>query len=156
MRKNNESDVRDARSGKSWLYSEVVKEHFFNPRNLMKPGEEKKFRASGEGIVGSQACGDEMKVWIKVKHGRIVECKWRTYGCASAIAATSMMSVMVTENGGMTIAKALKLTPKQIMDRLMGLPTRKIHCSVLGDQALKSAIADFKLKAQNEKRKIKD
>jgi len=146
MKKKNESDVRDPRTGQSWLYSEVVKDHFFNPRNLLKPGEEKKEKWDGIGIVGSPACGDEMKVWIKVEGGKIIECKWRTYGCASAIAATSMMSVMVTEKGGMAIDEALKLTPKQIMDRLLGLPTRKIHCSVLGDQALKSAIADFKSK----------
>ncbi|NCO61941.1 iron-sulfur cluster assembly scaffold protein, partial [Candidatus Kaiserbacteria bacterium] len=96
-------------------------------------------------IVGSPACGDVMAVWIKIdsKTEKITECKWRTFGCASAIASTSMMSIMATENGGMTLKQAKRLTPEAIIDRLGGLPDRKYHCSVLGHLALREAIVDY-------------
>ncbi len=136
------------KQGNTWLYSDIVKDHFFNPKNLMPQGEEEKFQADGMGRVGSPACGDEMVVWIKVKNNKIVDCKWQTFGCGSAIASTSMMSEMVLENGGMKITDALKLTPKDILDRLGGLPPNKIHCSVLGDQALEKAIEDYTRKTQ--------
>ncbi len=127
----------------SWLYSDVVKDHFFNPRNILV--NEKEYEADGIGIVGSPACGDMMVVWIKLdeKKEKIKECKWRTFGCASAIASTSMMSVMSTENGGMLIKHAKRLTPEAIINRLGGLPDQKYHCSVLGHQALREAIEDF-------------
>jgi len=73
----------------------------------------------------------------------IKECRWRTFGCASAIASTSMMSLMATENGGMEIGKAKRMTPEGIIERLGGLPDRKYHCSVLGHQALREAIEDY-------------
>jgi len=94
------------------------------------------------GIVGSPACGDVMRVWLKIdpQTEKIKECKWRTFGCASAIATTSMLSVMVTENDGMKLEQALKIKPQDIMKRLGGLPDRKIHCSVLGDKALRAAV----------------
>jgi NifU-like protein involved in Fe-S cluster formation/bacterioferritin-associated ferredoxin len=87
-------------------------------------------------------CGDVMRVWLKIdpKKDKITEFKWRTFGCASAIASTSMLSLMATEKGGMKIEKALKIKPQDIMKRLGGLPDRKIHCSVLGDKALRAAI----------------
>ena len=132
------------KQGNTWLYSDIVKEHFFNPKNLMPQGEEDKFQADGMGRVGSPACGDEMVVWIKVKDNKIVDCKWQTFGCGSAIASTSMMSEMVLENDGMTIEDALKITPQDILKRLGGLPPNKIHCSVLGDQALEKAIEDYR------------
>ncbi|MEK7613158.1 MAG: iron-sulfur cluster assembly scaffold protein [Patescibacteria group bacterium] len=126
-----------------WLYSETVRDHFFNPRNLLI--DDSTYEADGLGIVGSPACGDMMAVWIKVhkETKRIAECKWRTFGCASAIASTSMMSVMATEDGGLTLAQAKRLTPEAIIDRLGGLPDRKYHCSVLGHHALREAVADF-------------
>ena len=127
----------------TWVYSEVVKDHFFKPRNILL--DEKDYVADGIGVVGSPACGDVMALWIKVDPARkrITECKWRTFGCASAIASTSMMSVMVTENGGMTLPKAKRLTPEAIIERLDGLPDRKYHCSVLGHLALREAIKDY-------------
>ncbi len=130
-------DVQD------WLYSDIVKDHFFNPRNILL--DETNYVADGVGVVGSPACGDMMAVWIKVdpKTKRIAECKWRTFGCASAIASTSMMSVMATENGGMTLARAKRLSPEEIIERLSGLPNRKYHCSVLGQNALREAIEDY-------------
>jgi NifU-like protein involved in Fe-S cluster formation len=86
-----------------------------------------------------------MVVWIKVAKGeeRITECKWRTFGCASAIASTSMMSVIATEAGGLPLKHAKRLTPETIIDRLGGLPDQKYHCSVLGHQALREAILDY-------------
>lgn len=142
---NDSSDVRGP-SGKSWMYSDTVKDHFFNPRNLLENTEGVDTSVfNGFGQVGSPACGDMMKLWVKVDPAsdRIVDCKWQTFGCASAIASTSMMSVMVVENEGMTTEAALELTPQMIMERLDGLPNRKIHCSVLGDKALSKAINDY-------------
>ncbi|OGN09382.1 MAG: hypothetical protein A3C61_00780 [Candidatus Yanofskybacteria bacterium RIFCSPHIGHO2_02_FULL_39_10] len=90
-------------------------------------------------------CGDVMRVWLKIdpKGDKITDFKWRTFGCASAIAATSMLSVMVTERGGMKIDKALQIKPQHITARLGGLPNRKIHCSVLGDKALRTAVNNW-------------
>lgn len=134
----------------SWLYSEVVRDHFFNPRNLLI--DEAGYEADGIGIVGSPACGDMMAVWIKVdaETTRIIECKWRTFGCASAIASTSMMSEMATENGGMTLKRAKRMTPEAIIERLGGLPSRKYHCSVLGHQALREAVEDYEKSHANQ------
>ena len=128
---------------KDWLYSDIVKDHFLKPRNILL--DEANYVADGVGVVGSPACGDMMVVWIKIDSDKktISECKWRTFGCASAIASTSMMSEMVLENGGMDIAKAKHITPEAIIDRLGGLPDRKYHCSVLSHLALRDAIKDY-------------
>ncbi len=148
-------DIVNKFTGGSWAYSRVVRDHFFNPRNLLlvKPGRGK---FDAEGIVGSPACGDVMRVWLKIdqKTDCIKEFKWRTFGCASAIAATSMLSVMITEKGGMKIEKALKIKPQDIMKRLGGLPDRKIHCSVLGDKALRAAVNNWFKKTGQYKRII--
>jgi Fe-S cluster assembly protein NifU len=127
--------------GVEWAYTEVVKDHFFNPRNIMTQSEEE-FAADGVGEVGSISCGDLMKLWIKVdrENDTISDCKWKTFGCASAIGSTSMLSTMVI---GMKVDEALKLTPEDIMEKLGGLPARKVHCSVLGDKALRSAVEDY-------------
>lgn len=121
-----------------WVYTDTVKEHFMNPRNLWQDGED--FDANGVGEVGSLACGDQMRVGIKVVDGKIEDLRWLTYGCASAIASTSMMSEMAI---GMTLEEAYHLTPTMIMDKLGGLPEHKFHCSVLGDKALRAAIDDY-------------
>jgi len=143
-------DVIDVRKGEeSWLYSKIVKDHFFNPRNVLL--DERNYQYDGKGIAGNPLCGDMMALWIKVdpKTQKTKDCKWRTYGCASAIAATSMLSVMVTEKGGMPLKKALNLKAQQIIERLGGLPELKFHCSVLGLSALKEAINDY-LKKQGK------
>ncbi len=139
-----EAKIRDGQGG-SWLYSDIVKDHFFNPRNILFAGEEDEYGADASGRVGSPACGDEMVLWLKIDKDteKITDCKWQTFGCGSAIASTSMLSVMLTEDGGMTLDQALKIKPQDIMKRLGGLPNRKIHCSVLGDKALQSAINDW-------------
>jgi len=132
-----------AADGEGWTYSEMVKDHFFSPRNILF--DETDYDADGMGTVGSPECGDVMVVWIKVDKDarRIKECKWRTFGCASAIASASMMSVMATENGGMDFNTAQRLKPEQIVERLGGLPDIKYHCSVLGHEALREAVLDY-------------
>jgi NifU-like protein involved in Fe-S cluster formation len=132
-----------------WIYSDLVKKHFFNPRKILKDNEN--FNYNGIGRVGSPACGDEMLFMIKVdpKTNIIKDCRWRTFGCASAISSTSMLSEMILKNKGMTIEEAKKITPRQIIDNLGGLPKQKIHCSVLGDQALRKAIEDYEKKIKD-------
>ncbi|MBU1922353.1 iron-sulfur cluster assembly scaffold protein [Patescibacteria group bacterium] len=143
MPKNHKPDIE--KGGKAWLYSDAVKEHFYNPKNVMTDKLLADYKADGVGEVGSPACGDVMRMWIKVdpKTKKVKDCKWKTFGCASAIAATSVLSVMVMERGGMTIERAKKIKPQDIVARLQGLPSVKIHCSVLGDQALRAAIRDY-------------
>ena len=121
-----------------WVYTDTVKEHFINPRNIWKKDEDWKEDAKGE--VGSLACGDQMIVGIKVSDDKISDIRWLTYGCASAIASTSIMSEMVK---GMTLEQAYNITPQMITDALGGLPEHKFHCSVLGDKALRAAIDDY-------------
>ena len=146
-------DVASCGQGQSWLYTDIVKDHFFSPRNLML--DDTGYEADGVGLVGSPACGDMMLVWIKVDPSgtRIAECKWRTFGCASAIASTSMMSVMASENGGMTLDEARNLKPQHILMRLGGLPERKFHCSVLGQEALHDAIRDYETRGRGKEHK---
>ena len=134
----------------SWLYSDIVKEHFFKPRNVLL--NEKDYQYDGKGVSGNAICGDMMILWIKVdsKTQKIKDCKWRTYGCASAIAATSMLSVMLTEKGGATLKKAANLKPQQIVKKLGGLPAIKFHCTVLGLSALKAAIDDYHKKQSSK------
>lgn len=132
--------------GGFWVYSGAVKEHFFEPQNFLRENED--FSADGIGTCGSYSCGDVMIFLIKVnkKTKKISDCRWRTFGCASAIASTSMLSVMVKEKGGMDLEKARLIKPQQIVARLGGLPDRKFHCSVLGHMALKDAVDDYKKK----------
>lgn len=141
-----QGDVAAGSKKEGWFYTDVVKEHFFSPKNFLD--QETSVDHPYKGMVGSPACGDAMKVWLKIEKDeqgveRITDFKWKTFGCASAIASTSMLSVMVTENGGLSIDEALKLRPQDIMMRLGGLPARKVHCSVLGDKALRAAINDY-------------
>jgi len=146
-------DVISQHSGANWAYSPLVREHFFKPQNLLLDDPETE-RFDCMGIVGSPACGDMMRIWLSVDapRDRISEFKWRTFGCASASATTSMLSVMVTEKGGMSIRKALTILPQDIVRRLGGLPDRKIHCSVLGDKGLRAALNDwFKKTGQFER-----
>ena len=118
----------------------------------------KKAKYDAEGVVGSPACGDVMRVWLNIdpKKGKITAFKWRTFGCASAIASTSAFSEMVTENNGMTIEEALKIKPQRIMERLGGLPNRKIHCSVLADKAFRKAVSDYFRKTGQYRRVLTD
>lgn len=121
-----------------WVYTDIVKDHFMNPRNVWKRDDD--FVADGVGNVGSMACGDQMKIGIKVENGKITQLKWKTYGCASAIASTSMISEMAI---GMSLEEAYNLTAEDINDKLGSLPDHKLHCSVLGDDGLRGAIDDY-------------
>ncbi|RZD30438.1 MAG: iron-sulfur cluster assembly scaffold protein [uncultured DHVE6 group euryarchaeote] len=152
-------DVKAKVDAKSWFYTDEVRDHFFNPKNILKTQKEASdYDAVSDGVgeVGSPACGDMMKIWIKVDSDsdKIKECKWQTFGCASAIASTSIMSEMVVEKGGMTITQALELKPHDIVERLHGLPARKFHCSVLGDKALRAAINNYFFKSDQKDRII--
>ena len=123
-----------------WVYSEKAKEHFTNPKNVLE--DEKTYRDDGKAVVGNIKCGDQMLFVIKVekKNNVITDCKWKTYGCASAIASTSILSEMVK---GMPLDEAYHISPKDIARELGGLPEHKIHCSVLGDKALRAAIDNY-------------
>jgi NifU-like protein involved in Fe-S cluster formation/bacterioferritin-associated ferredoxin len=149
-------DVASGGGDDNWLYSKVVKEHFFHPKNFLAEKEEKTFKHNALGMVGSPACGDMMKMWLWIdpKTEKIKQARWRTFGCASAIASTSMLSHMIVEKGGMSLQKAAELKPQDILERLGGLPTRKIHCSVLGDKALRSAINDYYRRTKQYKKMV--
>ena len=123
-----------------WAYTDVVKEHFMNPKNVLM--DEDSYEEDGKGVTGNVKCGDEMIVVIKVdkEKGIITDCKWKTFGCASAIASTSVLSEMVK---GMKLDDAYNLSAKDINRELGGLPEHKVHCSVLGDKALRMAINDY-------------
>lgn len=123
-----------------WLYTDKVLEHFMHPKNILV--DEDSYEEDGKGITGNIKCGDQMIVVIKVdkEKGIIADCKWKTFGCASAIASTSALSEMVK---GMTLEDAYHVSAKDINKELGGLPEHKIHCSVLGDKALRSAINDY-------------
>ena len=117
------------------LYSEKVMDHFRHPRNV---GEIE--NADGIGEVGNAKCGDIMKVYLKVENDIIVDVKFKTFGCGSAIAASSMATEMIM---GKPISEALTLTNKAVVEALDGLPAHKIHCSVLAEEAVKSAVKDY-------------
>ena len=118
------------------MYSEKVMDHFNNPRNV---GEIE--NASGVGTVGNAKCGDIMKIYLKVSDDGIIEdVKFKTFGCGAAIATSSMATEMVK---GKSLEEALKLTNKAVVEALEGLPPIKVHCSVLAEQAVKSALSDY-------------
>ena len=121
------------------LYSDTVMEHFTNPRNALLE-DEASFGANARGLTGNIKCGDQMLMLLKIKDDVITDVRWKTYGCASAIASTSMLSETIK---GMKIEDAYKIKPEDLVAKLGGLPSFKIHCSVLGDKALRSAIDDY-------------
>lgn len=123
-----------------WVYTETVKDHFLNPRNFLF-GDESKFEYDAVGTVGNPICGDQMKMYIKVKDDKIIDLRWKTYGCASAIASTSALSELAK---GKTLDEALKIDAKMIDDYLGNLPKHKFHCSILGHDALAEAIKNYR------------
>lgn len=116
-------------------YSEKVMEHFVHPHNVGKIED-----ADGIGEVGNAKCGDIMKMYLKIDDGIITDVKFNTYGCASAIATSSMATDLIK---GQPLSEALKLTNKAVVEALDGLPAVKIHCSVLAEQAIKAAVRDY-------------
>ncbi|MDR0904338.1 MAG: Fe-S cluster assembly scaffold protein NifU [Ruminococcus sp.] len=117
------------------LYSDIVMEHFANPRNV---GELE--NADGIGEVGNAKCGDIMKMYLKIDNNVITDAKFKTFGCGAAIATSSMATDMVK---GKPVSEALKLTNKAVVEALGGLPAQKLHCSVLAEQAIRSALSDY-------------
>ena len=116
-------------------YSDLVMDHFANPRNVGEIAD-----ANGIGEIGNPKCGDIMKMYIRVENGVIEDVKFKTFGCGSAIATSSIATEMIM---GKTIEEALQLSNKAVVEALGGLPAHKIHCSVLAEQAIKAAIADY-------------
>lgn len=117
-------------------YSEKVMDHFAHPRNV---GEIE--NADGVGVVGNAKCGDIMKIYLKIdENDMITDCKFKTFGCGAAIATSSMATELIK---GRSIEEALKLTNSAVVEALEGLPPVKVHCSVLAEEAVKSAIADY-------------
>lgn len=124
------------------LYSEKVMDHFMNPRNVGKIDD-----ADGIGEVGNAKCGDIMKIYIKVDNDLISDVKFQTFGCGSAIASSSMATELIK---GKPVGEALELTNKAVVEALEGLPAHKIHCSVLAEEAIKSAIEDYQAKKEKK------
>jgi nitrogen fixation NifU-like protein len=122
-----------------WLYSDTVKEHFMHPRNVLLE-DESWFAPDARGQTGNIKCGDQMLMLLKIENDVITDVRWKTYGCASAIASTSVLSEIIK---GMHIKDAYAIKPEDLVEKLGGLPEYKIHCSVLGDKALRSAIDDY-------------
>ena len=120
------------------MYSEKVMDHFRNPRNVGEIED-----ADGVGEVGNPKCGDIMKMYLKIENGVIVDAKFKTFGCGSAIASSSMATEMIK---GKTIDEAMKVTNKAVAEALDGLPPIKMHCSVLAEQAIKAALLDYSKK----------
>jgi nitrogen fixation NifU-like protein len=124
------------------MYSDKVIEHFQNPRNV---GEIPDY--DGMGKVGSPVCGDMMEVYIKVKDGRLVDVKYKTFGCGAAVASGSMGTEMVK---GKTIEEAMEITDLQVAEALDGLPEEKLHCSNLAADGIRSAIEDYRSRRKTE------
>ena len=116
-------------------YSEKVMEHFRNPRNVGEIPD-----ADGIGNVGNPVCGDVMRMYLKIKDDIIVDAKFKTFGCGAAVATSSMVTEMVK---GKTIGEALRISNKAVAEALGGLPPVKMHCSVLAEEALRSALKDY-------------
>ena len=123
-----------------WVYSDVVKDHFLSPRNFLM-GDETQYPHDAVGVVGNPVCGDQMKMFLQIEDDRIKDIKWKTYGCASAIASTSALSELAK---GKTLDEALQIGPAETAAFLGGLPEHKFHCSVLGHEALAAAIKNYR------------
>ncbi|HBC84581.1 MAG TPA: Fe-S cluster assembly scaffold protein NifU [Clostridiales bacterium] len=130
------------------MYSEKVIDYFYNPRNV---GEIE--NADGIGEVGNKTCGDIMKIYLKIKENIIVDAKFKTFGCGAAIATSSMATELIK---GKHIEDALNITNKVVTDALDGLPTSKLHCSLLAEEGIRAAIIDYYKKVGKDARWLEE
>jgi nitrogen fixation NifU-like protein len=131
----------DSARGPVLFYTEAVIDHFSNPRNV---GELAQGETDGFARIGDPGCGDEMKLWISVREGRIAKIRFKSFGCPGAIATSRMLTVLADEK---TLEKALLIRDDDVVNALGGIPENKKHCSLLGVQALQAAIADYSINA---------
>ncbi len=117
------------------MYNDKVIDHFTNPRNVGELAD-----ANAVGQVGNPTCGDIMKMYLKIEDNIVTDAKFKTFGCGAAIATSSVATILIK---GKTVEEALKLTNKQVVDELGGLPPQKLHCSVLAEEAIRKAISDY-------------
>ncbi len=134
-------------SGPILFYNETVIDHFMNPRNA---GELPESETDGFGLVGDPSCGDQMKLWISVRSGRIENIAFKSFGCPGAIATSSMLTDLAK---GKSIEEARRITDDDVIEALGGIPERKKHCSLLGVLALQAAIKDWESRKAQEKEK---
>lgn len=144
---NDENEEQPEYSGPILFYNENVIDHFTNPRNV---GELSEAETDGYGLVGDPSCGDQMKLWISVRSGRIDKIAFKSYGCPGAIATSSMLTDLAK---GRSIEEAKRITDDDVVEALGGIPERKKHCSLLGVLALQAAIKDWETRRSEEREK---
>ncbi|HHZ03911.1 Fe-S cluster assembly scaffold protein NifU [Acetomicrobium hydrogeniformans] len=130
------------------MYTEKLMQLFMNPKNVGRIED-----ADGIGEVGNPVCGDVMKIYLKIEDDRIVDVKFETFGCAAAIATSSMVTELVK---GKTIEEALKVSNKDVAEALGGLPPQKVHCSLLAEEGIKAAVDDYLAKKDKTKREASE
>lgn len=135
-------EVKPEPSGPVLYYNDAVLDHFSNPRNV---GELTETETDGFGMVGDPSCGDQMKLWISVKSGRIAKIAFKSFGCPGAIATSSMLTELAESK---TVDEANSITDDEVIEALRGIPEKKKHCSLLGVRALQAAITDWKSRQQ--------
>lgn len=144
---NEQDDTRPAAgspSGPVLFYNETVIEHFMNPRNV---GELPETDTDGFGLVGDPSCGDQMKLWIAVRDGRIEKIAFKSYGCPGAIATSSMLTALAE---GKSVEEARRITDDDVIEALGGIPEKKKHCSLLGVRALQAAVDDWESRRETK------
>ncbi len=136
-------DLPENYQGPVLFYNDLVVDHFINPRNV---GEISSEETDGFGLIGDPSCGDQLKLWISVKNDKIYKIAFKTFGCPGAIATASMLTVLAENK---TLVDAEQITDDDVIESLGGIPERKKHCSLLGVQALRAAMADYKQRCAN-------
>ncbi len=143
-RNHEDSGPEETYAGPVLYYNEIVIDHFVNPRNV---GELSAAETDGYGLVGDPSCGDQMKLWISVRSGRIGRIAFKSYGCPGAIATSSMLTALAE---GKTLEEAKRISDDDVVEALGGIPENKRHCSLLGVRALQAAITDWEARCQKK------
>jgi nitrogen fixation NifU-like protein len=147
---NHRNEEQPEYSGPILFYNNDVIDHFTNPRNI---GELLQNETDGYGLVGDPACGDQMKLWISIRAGKIAKIAFKSYGCPGAIATSSMLTDLAKDK---TIEEAKRITDDDVVEALGGIPERKKHCSLLGVLALQAAIKDWETRFRLQEKKTRD